>query len=166
MEKLPVHHCLPLRGITDQRSSTGADFPLFYSSLPQKCHSHELMSQKCLKIFIFFSIFFYRNNYSSTHQWHFCGKPDFYVCISIYFLFILCAFVFSAQEFQSNWLATDTGISLCYEHRNEWKKCKEKYVKYPTAAEICLVCLGGHLVSLSWGAAKCKCNLAQHLSLP
>ena len=115
MEKLPVHHRLPLRGITDQRSSTGADFPLFFSSLPQKCHSQKLMSQKCLKIFIFFSIFFARNNYSSTYQWHFWGKPDFYVCISIYFLFILCAFVFSAQEFQSNWLATDTGISLCYE---------------------------------------------------
>ena len=90
-------------------------FSSFFSSLPQKCHSQKLMSQKCLKIFIFFSIFFARNNYSSTYQWHFWGKPDFYVCISIYFLFILCAFVFSAQEFQSNWLATDTGISLCYE---------------------------------------------------
>ena len=111
MEKLPVHRPLPLGGIADQRSSAGSDF----TSFALKVAFAKVYVTEMLEILENFLIFFVRNIYSSTHQCHFWGKPDFYVCISIYFLYILCAFVFSAQEFQSNWLTTDTGISLCYE---------------------------------------------------
>ena len=70
MEKLPVHFPLPVRGIADQRSSTGADLSLFGTF----CHKNGIAGNNVIKMLEIVSIFCCRNNYSSYHHASFVAK--------------------------------------------------------------------------------------------
>ena len=70
MEKLPVHLPLPLRGIADQRSSTGADLSLFGTF----CHKNGIAGNNVIEMLEILSIFCSRNNYRSYHHASFVAK--------------------------------------------------------------------------------------------
>ena len=64
MEKLPVHFPLPLRGIPNKKSSTGANLSLFGIF----CHINGMVGNNVIELLEILYIFLSRNNYSSYHH--------------------------------------------------------------------------------------------------
>ena len=72
MAKLYVHFSLPLGGILNQRSSTGAEIALFVTIVTQAVKS-------VIENFEMRENILYHHNYSSYHLSHNCATPNFYL---------------------------------------------------------------------------------------